>query len=236
VIDAPIEVVDKPGAMPLPQVAGRVAFEDVAFQYASSEVHALNALSFVAKPGQTVAILGRTGSGKSTMINLIPRFYDVHEGRVTVDGYDMRDVTLASLRSQVGIVLQETVLFSGTIRENIPYGRPTASDAEIEEVARRAQAHEFIMSLPDGYGTLVGERGVGLSGGQRQRIAIARALLLNPAILIVDDSTSAVDAETEYQIQQALEHLMVNRTSFLIAQRISTVRHAGLILLIDGGW
>ncbi len=235
VIDAPIEVVDKPGAIPLPPVTGRVVFEDVAFQYVGSEVHALNAISFVAEPGQTVAILGRTGSGKSTMIDLIPRFYDVHEGRVTVDGYDVRDVTLASLRSQVGIMLQETVLFSGTIRENITYGRPTASDAEVEEVARMAQAHEFIMSLPDGYGTLVGEHGVGLSGGQRQRIAIARALLLNPAILILDDSTSAVDAETEYQIQQALQRLMVNRTSFLIAQRLSTVRHAGLILLIDGG-
>jgi ATP-binding cassette subfamily B multidrug efflux pump len=235
VIDAPIEVADKPDAIALPPLQGHVVFENVTFQYASSEMHSLNDISFVAEPGQTVAILGRTGSGKSTIINLIPRFYDVHEGRVTIDGYDVRDVTLASLRTQIGLVLQETVLFSGTIRENIAYGRPAASDAEIEEIARMAQAHEFIMGFPDGYATVVGERGVGLSGGQRQRIAIARALLLNPALLVMDDSTSAVDAETEYQIQQALQRLMVNRTSFIIAQRISTVRNADLILLIDGG-
>jgi len=235
VIDAPIEVADKPDAIVLPPLKGCVVFENVAFQYASSEMHSLNDISFVAEPGQTVAILGRTGSGKSTIINLIPRFYDVHEGRVTIDSYDVRDVTLASLRAQIGIVLQETVLFSGTIRENIAYGRPAASDAEIEEIARMAQAHEFIMGFPDGYATVVGERGVGLSGGQRQRIAIARALLLNPALLVMDDSTSAVDAETEYQIQQALQRLLVNRTSFIIAQRISTVRNADLILLIDGG-
>jgi ATP-binding cassette subfamily B multidrug efflux pump len=235
VIDAPIEVADKPDAIVLPPLKGHVVFENVAFQYASSEMHSLNGISFVAEPGQTVAILGRTGSGKSSIINLIPRFYDVHEGRVTIDSYDVRDVTLASLRAQIGIVLQETVLFSGTIRENIAYGRPAASDAEIEEIARMAQAHEFIMGFPDGYATVVGERGVGLSGGQRQRIAIARALLLNPALLVMDDSTSAVDAETEYQIQQALQRLLVSRTSFIIAQRISTVRNVDLILLIDGG-
>src|SRR5712691_4410632 len=235
VIDTPIEVMDSPAAVALPQLQGRVVFEDVAFRYAGSETLTLAAVSFVAEPGQTVAILGRTGSGKSTIINLIPRFYDTTSGKVLVDGHNVRDVALASLRSQIGIVLQETNLFSGTIRENIAYGRPDATEEEIEAAARAAQAHTFITGFPDGYATMVGERGVGLSGGQKQRIAIARALLLNPALLILDDSTSAVDAETEYQIQQALQHLMTNRTSFIIAQRISTVRNANLILLIEGG-
>ncbi len=235
VIDTPIEVMDSPAAVALPQLQGRVVFEDVAFRYAGSETLTLAAVSFVAEPGQTVAILGRTGSGKSTIINLIPRFYDTTSGKVLVDGHNVRDVALASLRSQIGIVLQETNLFSGTIRENIAYGRPDATEEEIEAAARAAQAHTFITGFPDGYATMVGERGVGLSGGQKQRIAIARALLLNPALLILDDSTSAVDAETEYQIQQALQHLMTNRTSFIIAQRISTVRNANLILLVDGG-
>jgi ATP-binding cassette subfamily B protein len=166
---------------------------------------------------------------------LIPRFYDVTSGSISIDGFDVRDVTLESLRSQIGIVLQESTLFSGTIRENIAYGRSNASEEEVEEAAKAAQAHDFIIGFPDGYTTIVGERGVGLSGGQRQRIAIARALLLNPTLLILDDSTSAVDAETEYRIQQALQHLMANRTSFSIAQRISTVRNAGKILLIDDG-
>jgi ATP-binding cassette subfamily B protein len=179
--------------------------------------------------------MGQTGSGKSTIINLIPRFYDATDGRVTVDGQDVRDITIESLRAQIGIVLQDTTLFSGTIRENIAYGRPDADDADIEAAARAAQAHEFIISFPDGYATIVGERGIGLSGGQRQRIAIARALLRDPRILILDDSTSAVDAETEYQLQQALAHLMEGRTSFVIAQRISTVRGADLILLLDKG-
>jgi len=189
----------------------------------------------VAEPGQTVAIMGPTGSGKSTIINLIPRFYDPTEGRVTVDGRDVRDITLESLRDQIGIVLQDTTLFSGSIRDNIAYGRPDAGAAEVEAAARAAQAHEFIAGFSDGYATIVGERGVGLSGGQRQRIAIARALLHDPRILILDDSTSAVDAETEFQIQQALDHLMAGRTSFVIAQRISTVRNADTILLLDGG-
>ncbi|MDW8148623.1 MAG: ATP-binding cassette domain-containing protein [Roseiflexaceae bacterium] len=191
--------------------------------------------SFVAEPGQTVAILGKTGAGKSTIINLIPRFYDVAHGRVTIDGIDVRDVTLESLRAQIGIVLQDTTLFSGSVRDNIAYGRPDASDAEVEAAARAAQAHEFIVALPNGYNTIIGERGIGLSGGQKQRIAIARALLRDPRILILDDSTSSVDAETEYQIQLALERLMEGRTSFVIAQRISTVRRADLILLLDNG-
>jgi ATP-binding cassette subfamily B protein len=235
ILDAQSEVTDRPGAVPLPPITGRVAFEDVTFRYIGGERDTLSHVSFVAEPGQTVAVLGATGSGKSTIINLIPRFYDVTGGRVTVDGTDVRDVTLDSLRSQIGIVLQETILFSGTIRDNIAYGRPDAGDEEVIVAAQAAQAHDFIMEMPDGYQTRVGERGVGLSGGQRQRIAIARALLLDPHILILDDSTSSVDAETEYQIQQALDRLMVGRTSFVIAQRISTVRNADLILVLDKG-
>lgn len=235
VLDVPVEIADKPGAQPLKHVDGRVEFRNVSFQYAGSEAAALKDISFVAEPGRTVAVLGRTGSGKSSIINLIPRFYDVRAGHVLIDGHDVRDVTLATLRAQIGIVLQETTLFSGSIRDNIAYGRPDATDAEIEAMARAAQAHEFITSFPEGYATIVGERGVGLSGGQRQRIAIARALLRDPRILILDDSTSALDAETEYQIQLALQRLMENRTSFVIAQRISTVRNADLILLLDKG-
>ncbi len=235
VLDTPIEVADRPDAKVLPPLTGRVTFENVTFRYAASETPNLVGLSFEAMPGQTVALLGRTGAGKSSVINLIPRFYDVSEGAVKLDGLDVRDVTLESLRSQVGVVLQETTLFSGTIRENIAYGRPDATDAQVEAVAKAAQAHEFITGFPQGYATIIGERGVGLSGGQRQRLAIARALMLDPALLILDDSTSAVDAETEYQIQQALATLLRGRTAFIIAQRISTVRQADLILLLDGG-
>jgi ATP-binding cassette subfamily B protein len=195
----------------------------------------LKDVSFAAEPGQVVALLGATGSGKSTVINLIPRFYDVTRGKVTVDGIDVRQVMLDSLRSQIGMVLQETTLFTGTIRENIAYGRPEAAMEEIVAAAKAAEAHDFISDFADGYETQVGERGVTLSGGQKQRIAIARALLLDPRILILDDSTSSVDVETEYRIQQALDKLMVGRTSFVIAQRISTVRDADEILVLDGG-
>jgi ATP-binding cassette subfamily B multidrug efflux pump len=181
--------------------------------------------------------LGTTGSGKSTLVNLIPRFYDVTEGSVRLDGHDVRDVTLASLRSQMGIVLQTSLLFSGIVRDNVAYGRPDATQEEIETAARAARADEFIRELPEGYDTVIGERGVGLSGGQRQRIAIARALLVDPRLLILDDSTSAVDAETEAAIQESLERMMRegHRTVFVIAQRISTVRDADLILVLDGG-
>ncbi len=234
VLDAESEVQDRPDASPLPAIQGRVAFEDVSFRYAGAEHDALSHVSFAAEPGQTVAVVGTTGAGKSTIINLIPRFYDVRSGRATIDGHDVREVTLESLRSQIGIVLQETVLFSGTIRENIAYGAPEATQEEVAAVAKIAQAHEFILEQPQGYDTRIGEGGVGLSGGQMQRIAIARALLLNPKVLILDDSTSSVDAETEYQIQQAMDDLMVGRTSFIVAQRISTVRNAGKILLLDG--
>ncbi len=233
VVDAPNEVTDRPDAYPLPPVRGRVAFENVSFRYVGAERNVLEGVSFVAEPGQTVAIVGTTGSGKSTIINLIPRFYDVTGGRVTIDGHDVRDVTLDSLRRQIGIVLQDTILFSGTIRENIAYGAPEASAADVERVAKLAQAHDFIVAQSQGYDTKIGEGGVGLSGGQMQRIAIARALLLDPQLLILDDSTSSVDAETEYRIQQALGDLLSSRTAFVIAQRISTVRNADLILVLD---
>jgi ATP-binding cassette subfamily B protein len=182
-----------------------------------------------------VALLGATGSGKTSIINLLPRFYDPTEGRITIDGHDLREVTLDSLRSQIGIVLQETTLFSGTIRENIAFGKPEAGQQEIEAAAKAAAAHDFILSFPEGYNTHVGERGVTLSGGQKQRIAIARALLLDPHILILDDSTSSVDVATETHIQAALEKLMQGRTSFVIAQRISTVMNADKILVLDKG-
>ena len=189
----------------------------------------------MAEPGQTVALLGSTGSGKTTIINLIPRFYDVSEGQILIDGHDVRDVSIESLRRDIGIVLQETTLFSGTIRENIAFGRPDASEDEIIAAAQAAAAHDFITEFPQGYDTPVGERGSTLSGGQKQRIAIARALLLNPHILILDDSTSSVDLNTEYQIQKALDKLMEGRTSFVIAQRISTVLNADQILVLDKG-
>jgi len=235
ILDAQSEVVEKPDAVELPAVEGRLAFEQVSFRYFSGGELVLKDVSFVAEPGQTVALLGATGSGKSTIVALIPRFYDVTEGRVTVDGHDVCSVTLDSLRRQIGIVLQETALFSGTIRENIAFGRPEAPVEEVTAAAKAAEAHDFIMAFPEGYDTPVGERGVMLSGGQKQRIAIARALLLDPRILILDDATSSVDYETEYRIQRALERLMEGRTSFVIAQRIATVLNADQILVLDQG-
>ena len=235
ILDARSDIVDKPGAIKLPAVDGNVRFEEVTFRYFGGGEPVLNKVSFEAKPGETIALLGATGSGKTTIINLLPRFYDPSEGRITIDGHDLRDVTLDSLRSQIGIVLQETTLFSGSIRENIAFGRPDATQEEIEAAAKAAAAHDFIMAFPDGYDTHVGERGQTLSGGQKQRVAIARALLLNPRILILDDSTSSVDLNTEAQIQKALDVLMQGRTSFVIAQRISTVMNADTILVLDKG-
>jgi ATP-binding cassette, subfamily B, multidrug efflux pump len=235
VVDAKSDIEDKPGAFELPQLKGTVTFDKVSFRYIGGEQDVIKDISFEAKPNQTVAILGKTGAGKSSIINLIPRFYDVTGGRVLVDGHDVRDVKLNTLRSQIGIVLQETTLFSGSIRENIAYGRPDASLEDVVKAARAAQAEEFIKDMPEGYDTQIGERGVGLSGGQKQRLAIARALLMSPRILIMDDSTSSVDSETEFKIQQALEELRHGRTTFVIAQRISTVRNADLILLMDQG-
>ena len=235
VIDTQSEVVEKTDAKPLPEVRGEIEFQDVSFRYFESGNLVLDGVSFKAAPGHVIALLGATGSGKSTIINLIPRFYDVTGGQVTINGVDVRDVTIESLRSQIGIVFQETTLFAGTIRENIAFGRPDASMEEIVAAAKAAEADDFIESFPDGYETDVGERGVTLSGGQKQRVAIARALLLNPYILILDDSTSSVDLETELRIQKALERLMQGRTSFVIAQRIATVLNADQILVLDGG-
>ena len=219
----------------LEDVQGHVTFKSVSFRYFKSGEYVLKDVSFEAQPGQTIALLGATGSGKTTIINLLPRFYDASEGQVLIDDADVRDVTLNSLRSHIGIVLQETTLFTGTIRDNIAFGRPEATLDEVIAAAQAAAAHDFIMSFPQGYDTPVGERGTTLSGGQKQRIAIARALLLNPRILILDDSTSSVDLATEYHIQKALDSLMKNRTSFVIAQRISTVLNADQILVLDKG-
>ncbi len=235
ILDAENQVTNKPDAATLPPIQGKVTFDDVTFRYYKSGEPVLSNINIEAEPGHTVALLGATGSGKTTVINLIPRFYDASEGAVKLDGYDVRDITLESLRNQIGIVLQETTLFGGAIRDNIAFGRPEATQDEITAAAEAAAAHEFIMSFPDGYETPVGERGATLSGGQKQRIAIARALLLDPQILILDDSTSSVDLNTEYQIQQALDKLMEGRTSFVIAQRISTVLNADQILVLDKG-
>jgi ATP-binding cassette subfamily B multidrug efflux pump len=235
ILDVENELVDKPDAISIPEVQGRVKFEDVTFRYFNSGEPVLKNINIDAKPGETIALLGATGSGKSTIINLLPRFYDPTDGSITIDGYDLRDIKIDSLRTQIGIVLQETTLFSGTIKENIAYGKPDASDDEIIAAAKAAAAHEEIMDFPDGYATHVGERGITLSGGQKQRVAIARALLLNPRILILDDSTSSVDLVTESIIQQALDKLMLGRTSFVIAQRISTVINADQILVLDKG-
>jgi len=255
VLDSAPDVQNRPQARALPGVTGRVAFENVCFSYNSSDgVGAtkvattsdelvLKDINLVAEPGETMAILGATGSGKSSLIHLIPRFYDVEQGRVTLDGVDVRDLPLDSLRTQIGVVLQETVLFSGTVRDNIRYGRPDATDEEVIVAAKAAQAHDFITAFPDGYDTLVGQRGVNLSGGQKQRIAIARALLVQPKVLILDDSTSAVDVETEAKIEAALrqaqdialEQLMADCTTFVIAQRISTVLNADKIVVLDRG-
>lgn len=237
VVDAQIEIRDRPLAVPFHKCIGRITFEDVHFRYPGAATEALKGISFETKPKELIAILGMTGSGKSTIVNLIPRFYDVTAGAVRIDGRDVRDFTLESLRSSIGIVFQETTLFSGTIRDNIAYAAPNAPLEKVIEVAKIAQIHDFITSLPDGYETMVGERGVGLSGGQKQRIAIARTLLTNYRILILDDSTSAVDAQTAAQIQSALDDLMRHKTctAFVIAQRISTVRNADRILLMDKG-
>ncbi len=234
ILDAESEVADAPDAQPLGPVQGHVRFEHVHFAYFGRH-RVLEEIDFEVQPGQVVALLGATGSGKSSVINLLPRFYDPTAGRILIDGRDIRTVTLASLREQIGIVLQDTTLFAATVRENIAFGRPDASEEEIIAAARNAAAHDFIMALPQQYDTHVGERGVTLSGGQKQRIAIARALLKDPRILILDDATSSVDTETEAQIQEALARLMQGRTSFVIAQRLSTIRRADLVLVMENG-
>jgi ATP-binding cassette subfamily B multidrug efflux pump len=245
VLDGVPEIESKPDPVTTFAPLGRVAFEDVTFSYdGDGHYPVLKNINFVAEPGQMVAILGATGSGKSSLIHLIPRFYDVTAGRATIDGVDVRDVDKEALRNNIGVALQESVLFSGTIRDNIRYGRPEATDEEVIAAAKAAQAHAFITQFPDGYDTMIGQRGVNLSGGQKQRIAIARALLIQPAVLILDDSTSSVDVETEIKIQDALEDVMKSRASqeagstatvFVIAQRISTVLNADKILVLDDG-
>lgn len=214
-------------------VAGRVAFRDVSFAYGAQPV--LTDLNFEVAPGQLVALVGPSGAGKTTLVSLIPRFYDVSAGAITLDGHDVRAVSLHELRSNIGLVPQETLLFSGTVAENIRYGRPDATDAEVEAAARAANAHSFVAALPEGYATVVGERGLKLSGGQRQRVAIARALLKDPRVLILDEATSALDSESEALVQEALDRLMVGRTTFVIAHRLSTVRNAHRILVLDAG-
>ena len=234
VVDARSEVVEASDACELPRIEGEVRFDNVSFAYAGREI-VLRNIDFTARPGQIVALLGATGSGKSTIMNLIPRFYDVTSGRLTLDGHDVRSVTLSSLREQIGIVMQESILFGTTIRENIRLGRPEATDDQVVAAAEAAQAHEFIAAAEKGYDTTIGEMGVTLSGGQKQRVAIARALLKDPRVLLLDDATSSVDTATEQLIQQALWTLMKGRTSFVIAQRLSTVRMADVIIVMEDG-
>ncbi len=233
-LDTEPDLVDAEDAIDLPPIEGRVEFHNVHFGYATSE-EVLSGINIEAQPGQIIALVGRSGAGKTSIVNLIPRFYDPHSGRVTVDGCDVKHVTQRSLRSQIGIVLQDTFLFNGTVRENILYGRPDASEEEMIEASRTAHAHSFIMSMPQGYDTEIGERGVKLSGGQRQRLAIARAVLANPRILILDEATSSVDSESEYLIHRAMDELMKGRTTFVIAHRLSTIKHADLIVALEEG-
>ncbi|MFK7800461.1 MAG: ABC transporter ATP-binding protein [Anaerolineae bacterium] len=240
-LDTPAEIESKPGAQPLPEVVGSVTFDQVDFDYGNQaadddSVAILKEVSFAAEAGSVIALVGPSGAGKSTLVNLIPRFYDVRQGALLIDGYDVRDIEIESLRQQIGIVPQETLLFSDTVKSNIRYGRLEATDEEVVEAARAANAHDFISNdLPHGYETLVGERGVKLSGGQRQRVAIARAILKDPRILILDEATSSLDSESEHLVQEALDNLMGGRTSFVIAHRLSTIQNADWILVLDEG-
>ena len=234
IIDMPEEIAESRDAKQLPEVSGKVEFQNVSFAY-NDKGNVITDLSFSVKPGEVIAIVGPSGAGKSTIANLLPRFYDVNKGDIKIDGHSVREVTLDSLREQVGIVPQETMLFNGSVYNNILYGRLDATKKEIEAAAKAANAHDFIMQLTDGYETKLGDRGVNLSGGQRQRIAIARAILKNPRILILDEATSALDTESERVVQEALDRLMVGRTSFVIAHRLSTVKNADKILVLEKG-
>ena len=234
VLDVQPEITDAPNAHVLPPVSGRIAFENVSFAY-SPDTPVLSEINLIIEPGQVVAFVGETGAGKSTLADLVPRFYDPTGGRITVDGHDLRAVTMASLRGKIGIVPQESVLFSGTLRENLTYGRPNATDEEVRNAARVTNIADFIESLPDGYETRVGERGSTLSGGQRQRVAIARALLADPRILIMDEATSALDAKTEASVKAALDRLLTGRTTLIIAHRLSTIQNADKIVVLSQG-
>ena len=234
VMDLDEKITDVPGAKPLPPIQGQVEFKDITFSYKEGQP-ALQHISLKAEPGQMIALVGPSGSGKSTIANLIPRFYDVDSGTIAIDGHDIRQVTADSLREQIGLVPQETMLFSTTVMENIRYGRLDATDEEVVEAARAANAEEFIKDLPEGYDTKLGERGLNLSGGQRQRLAIARAILKNPRVLILDEATSALDTESEKIVQDALDKLMVGRTSFVIAHRLSTIFNADQIFVVENG-
>ena len=234
VLDLPEEVQDLPGAKALPAVVGNVNFKHVTFSYNQGD-QIIHDLSFEVQPGQVVGLVGPSGAGKSTIASLLPRFYNCDEGTIQIDGTDIKQVTLDSLRNQVGIVPQETILFNGTVYDNILYGRLNATKEEIEAAAKAANAHDFIMELPQGYETMLGDRGVNISGGQRQRIAIARAILKNPRILILDEATSALDTESERLVQEALNRLMVGRTALVIAHRLSTIKNADRILVLEKG-
>ena len=234
IIDTPLDVQEKPDARPLPEVRGEIEFDRVTFQYGDRDP-ILRDISVHVPDGGSLAIVGRSGSGKSTLANLLPRFYDSTEGAIRVDGHDLRDVRLQDLRSRIGMVMQETFLFNMTVADNLRFGRKNATHEELEAAARMAAAHEFITELPKGYDTLIGDRGVRLSGGQRQRIAIARALLVRPAILVLDEATSSVDTRTDRAIQRALEQLMQERTTIVIAHRLSTIRRVDQIIVVDGG-
>ena len=234
VLDAESPVTEKPGAVPLPRVEGNVTFENVAVSYDEAG-SAVRGIDLQVRPGQLIALLGGPGSGKSTIAHVIPRFYDVSQGRITIDGYDVRDVTLSSLRQNVGIVMQDVFVFAATFRENIAYGLDNVDMEEVVRAAKIAQLHDFIEGLPDGYDTWVGERGITLSGGQRQRLAIARTILLDPPVLILDDSTSSVDMATEHRLREALDEATRGRTTFVIAHRLSTVRRADIIVVLDDG-
>jgi ATP-binding cassette subfamily B protein len=234
IMDEPEEIADAPDAVELPRGRGEVRFEDVGFEYLEGHP-VLEGVTLDVAPGRTVALIGQTGAGKTTLTSLVPRFYDVTAGRVLVDGVDVRDVKLASLRHAVGVISQDPFLFSASVRENITFGAPDLDDAEVEQVARLAQAHEFVERLPDGYDTIIGERGITLSGGQRQRLAIARALAVDPRILILDDATASVDASTEARIRVGLREAMRNRTTLIIAHRLSTIALADEIVVLDDG-
>jgi subfamily B ATP-binding cassette protein MsbA len=237
-MDTEDDVREKPGAQPLPPFAAGIRFEDVCFSYevdGNESREILRDINLEVRSGEVVAVVGSSGAGKSTLVHLIPRFFDVTAGRLLIDGWDVRDTTLSSLRSQIGVVTQDTVLFNDTVRNNVAYGRPSISQKQVEAAARAALAHDFIAELPAGYDTMIGERGVRLSGGERQRIAIARALLKNAPILILDEATSALDSESEALVQSALQNLMSGRTVFVIAHRLSTVRRADRIIVLENG-